>query len=69
MKEPMYKFIDIHDIEANEKQPRTHFEKKKKSRNYLYQFNKMGYYNQLLLDHTMVNIKLLLVKDDFEHVN
>ena len=29
MKEPMYKFIDIHDIEANEKQPRTHFEKEK----------------------------------------
>jgi ParB/RepB/Spo0J family partition protein len=29
VKEPMYKFIDIHDIEANEKQPRTHFEKEK----------------------------------------
>ena len=68
MKEPMYKFINIHDIEANEKQ-QEHILKKKRYRNYLYQFNKMGYYNQLLLDHTMVNIKLLLVKDDFEHVN
>ncbi len=29
MKEPMYKFIDINEIIANEKQPRTHFEKEK----------------------------------------
>lgn len=29
MREPIYKFIDINDIEANEKQPRTHFEKEK----------------------------------------
>lgn len=29
MKEPMYKFIDIHEIEANENQPRTHFENEK----------------------------------------
>ncbi len=29
MKEPIYKFIDIHNIVANEKQPRTHFEKEK----------------------------------------
>ncbi len=29
MKEPVYKFIDICDIVANEKQPRTHFEKEK----------------------------------------
>ena len=29
MKEPMYKFIDINKLEANEKQPRTHFEKEK----------------------------------------
>lgn len=29
MKEPMYKFIDIQLIEANEKQPRTHFENEK----------------------------------------
>lgn len=29
MKEPVYKFIDIHNIIANEKQPRTHFEKEK----------------------------------------
>lgn len=29
MKEPMYKFIDIKEIIANEKQPRTHFEKEK----------------------------------------
>ena len=29
VKEPMYKFIDIQLIEANEKQPRTHFEKEK----------------------------------------
>lgn len=29
MKEPVYKFIDIHDIEANEHQPRTHFENEK----------------------------------------
>ncbi|MFR6100472.1 MAG: ParB N-terminal domain-containing protein, partial [Longibaculum sp.] len=25
----MYKFIDINKLEANEKQPRTHFEKEK----------------------------------------
>lgn len=29
MKEPKYKFIDIHKIEANEHQPRTHFENEK----------------------------------------
>lgn len=29
MREPIYKFIDINDIEANDKQPRTHFEKEK----------------------------------------
>lgn len=29
MKEPVYKFIDINDIVANENQPRTHFEKEK----------------------------------------
>lgn len=29
MKEPMYKFIDINQIEANENQPRTHFEAEK----------------------------------------
>lgn len=29
MKEPVYKFIDIQDIVANVKQPRTHFEKEK----------------------------------------
>lgn len=29
MKEPMYKFIDINQIVANEKQPRTHFENEK----------------------------------------
>lgn len=29
MKEPIYKFLDIQDIEANAKQPRTHFEKEK----------------------------------------
>lgn len=29
MKEPIYKFIDINIIIANEKQPRTHFEKEK----------------------------------------
>lgn len=29
MKEPVYKFIDINEITANEKQPRTHFEKEK----------------------------------------
>lgn len=29
MKEPMYKFIDIQEIIANEKQPRTHFENEK----------------------------------------
>jgi ParB family chromosome partitioning protein len=29
MKEPVYKFIDIEDISANENQPRTHFEKEK----------------------------------------
>ena len=29
MKEPVYKFIDINQIEANEKQPRTHFEAEK----------------------------------------
>ena len=29
MKEPKYKFIDIHKIEANGHQPRTHFEKEK----------------------------------------
>lgn len=29
MKEPIYKFIDINEIVANEKQPRTHFEKEK----------------------------------------
>ena len=29
VKEPMYKFIDINKLEANEKQPRTHFEKEK----------------------------------------
>ena len=29
MKEPMYKFIDIDSIEANENQPRTHFEDEK----------------------------------------
>ncbi|MCD7809075.1 MAG: nucleoid occlusion protein [Erysipelotrichaceae bacterium] len=29
MKEPTYKFIDINLIEANENQPRTHFEKEK----------------------------------------
>lgn len=29
MKEPMYKFIDIQEIMANEKQPRTHFENEK----------------------------------------
>ena len=29
MKEPMYKFIDINQIEANENQPRSHFEAEK----------------------------------------
>jgi len=29
VKEPKYKFIDIHKIEANEHQPRTHFENEK----------------------------------------
>lgn len=29
MKEPMYKFIDINQIVANENQPRTHFENEK----------------------------------------
>lgn len=29
MKEPTYKFIDIHSIEANDHQPRTHFENEK----------------------------------------
>ena len=29
VKEPVYKFIDINQIEANEKQPRTHFEAEK----------------------------------------
>ena len=29
MKEPKYKFIDIHKIEANGNQPRTHFENEK----------------------------------------
>ena len=29
MKEPIYKFIDINEIVANEKQPRTHFEREK----------------------------------------
>lgn len=29
MKEPIYKFIDINDIIANENQPRTHFENEK----------------------------------------
>lgn len=29
MKEPKYQFIDIHKIEANEHQPRTHFENEK----------------------------------------
>ena len=29
MKEPKYKFIDIHSIEANDHQPRTHFENEK----------------------------------------
>ena len=29
MKEPKYKFIDVHKIEANEHQPRTHFENEK----------------------------------------
>ncbi len=29
MKEPIYKFIDINQIEANENQPRTHFEDEK----------------------------------------
>ena len=29
MKEPKYKFIDIHKIETNEHQPRTHFENEK----------------------------------------
>ena len=29
MKEPKYKFIDIHKIEANGHQPRTHFENEK----------------------------------------
>ncbi len=29
MKEPVYKFIDINEIVANENQPRTHFEKEK----------------------------------------
>lgn len=29
MKEPVYKFLDMKDIEANANQPRTHFEKEK----------------------------------------
>jgi len=29
VKEPKYKFIDIHKIEANGNQPRTHFENEK----------------------------------------